>query len=76
MVGLIAVILSHFLRLRHVLSNEKKNLCSEFDSCKGCLFSTVLFIRLRCLKNYFMLLLAEVANCRSATVIIVCKNNI
>lgn len=63
----------HFLslRLRHTFGNEKMNACSEFDSRKGCLFPRVLFIRLKRLTDYFMLLLAKVMVCVSATVIIV-----
>lgn len=70
------VILSHFLRLRRAFGNEKMHACSEFDSCKGCLFPRALFIRLQCLKDYFMLLLTKVAVCVSATVIVVHQNNI
>lgn len=73
---MIVVILSHFLRSRHTFGNEKMNTCSEFDSCKECLFPRALFIRLKFLQDYFMLLLAKVAVCRSATVVIIHQNNI
>lgn len=68
------IILSHFLKIRCALGNKKINICSEFDSSKGCLCpracKTVVF------KTLFYLLLVKVAVRTSAAVIIVHQSNI